>query len=70
MVEIVKENYATKKLRTAKQIDTPFIPIDYNYGQNFQGKGVPGGTQTPDQYREKHTKKLGETPIKRDKVSY
>jgi hypothetical protein len=70
MAEIRKESYAAEKLRTAKQIDTPFVPLDYNYGQNFQGQGVPGGTQTPDQYREKLTKKDGEKPIKRNKVSY
>jgi len=38
MTEIRKESWAAESLRTAKKIDTIFIPLDYDYGKNFQGE--------------------------------
>ena len=37
MTEIRKESWAAESLRNAKEKDTIFVPLDYNYGNNFQG---------------------------------
>ncbi len=52
MTQIRKESFAAEKLRTAKQTDSIFVPMDYNYGQNFQGERqketmFPQGSQKP-----------------------
>lgn len=43
MTEIRKESWAAEALRNAKQTSSIFIPLDYNYGKNFDG---PRGKET------------------------
>lgn len=40
MTEIRKRSWAADALMNAKEKDTIFIPLDYNYGKNFDGPRV------------------------------
>jgi hypothetical protein len=50
MTEIRKESWAAESLRNAKQQTSMFIPMDYNYGKNFDG---PRGEETQAPHVEK-----------------
>jgi hypothetical protein len=41
MTEIRKESWAAESLRNAKSQDSMFVPLDYNYGKNFDGPRGP-----------------------------
>lgn len=54
MTEIRKESWAAEALRNAKDKSSIFIPLDYNYGKNFDG---PRGEETQAPHTEKSRKK-------------
>ena len=41
MVAIKKMSYAAEALIDAKESDSPFVPLDFVYGKNFQGPRSP-----------------------------
>lgn len=58
MTEIRKYSWAAESLMNAKEKDTMFIPLDYNYGNNFDGPRTetrkPEMNQ-PKEKRQRHT---------------
>jgi len=56
MTEIRKQSFAADSLMNAKQLsnDDIFIPLDYNYGRNFDGEKK--GTQYPEHSKLKEKK--------------
>lgn len=55
MAEIRKESSTIESMRSAKNITTPFIPLNYNYGQNFEGVHSGLGVKAPE--GSEHTKR-------------
>lgn len=63
MTEIRKESWAAESLRNAKDTGTIFIPLDYNYGKNFDG---PKGKETIPPHLDKSIKT--KTKVYKDKA--
>ena len=54
MVKMRKESWAAESLRNAKDTESIFVPLDYNYGQNFNG---PKGRETRPPHIDEKVKK-------------